>query len=89
VTDATAVAWTPWFETTLRAQLSGVAEQEMLDPDRLLVAYGLNSFGWMVITDDLRPWVTLPDELLLPSTFRTARSLWTAVYEAMADEVAQ
>ncbi|HEX5121118.1 MAG TPA: hypothetical protein VFW65_38525 [Pseudonocardiaceae bacterium] len=85
MTETNTVAWAPWFETTLRAQLA-LLEGEALDPDRLLVACGLTSFGWMVVADDLRCWVTLPEELLLPSTFRTARSLWAAVCDALADD---
>ena len=79
------MSWAPWFDATVRAQLSGVPAAEPLDPDRQLVAYGLDSFGWMAIATDLRPWVSLPDELLLPSTFRTMATLWAAVQEAMAD----
>jgi acyl carrier protein len=75
--------WEPWFESTLRAQLT-VPDGEPLDRERPLVAYGLNSFGWMTIATDLETWVTLPDELLLPSTFRTAGTLWAAVRETLA-----
>lgn len=74
--------WASWFESTLRGELPDLPESEPLDPDRPLVLYGLDSFGWAVLAAKLEEWVTLPDELLLPSSFRSARTLWNAVLEA-------
>jgi len=73
--------WPDWFAGVLRDRL-GLAAGEPLDPERPLVLYGLDSFGWMAVVADLEEWVTIPDELLLPSSFRTASTLWSVVEEA-------
>jgi phosphohistidine phosphatase SixA len=77
--------WPDWYEAVLRARLR-LADEEPLDPQRPLALYGLDSYGWMAVAADLEQWVTIPDRLLLPSSFRTASTLWSVIEEALSGE---
>jgi acyl carrier protein len=77
--------WPDWFEGVLRARL-GLAAGASLDPDRPLALYGLDSLGWLAVAAELEEWVAIPDQLLLPSSFRTASTLWSVVEEARSVE---
>lgn len=70
-----------WFEATLRRHLPDLSADLPLEADQPLTGYGLNSLGWVGLVADLGDRVHIPDELLMPSSFRTATTLYQVVQE--------
>jgi len=72
--------WSGPFEEIVRGQLA-IGPQTPLGADDVLADLGLDSLGTVTVLMELEDayGVTFPDELLVPATFRTAGSLWSAV----------
>jgi len=75
------------FETVLRANLS-IAASLPLDYEVSLTDYGLDSLTAVNIVVDLeqRFNVIFPDEKIMHAVFSSARTLWDALSELLAED---
>lgn len=71
-----------WFEAILRRRLPELPPDQSLDAEQQLTVYGLDSLGWAGLVADLEVRVRIPDELLMPGSFRTAATLLDVVRQA-------
>lgn len=83
------MATTPWpdaFTDTVRAHVPLLRGDSSLDPDAALADYGLNSLRMVSLLIALEDQflITVPDELLIDSSFRNTRSLWSTIQQAAA-----
>jgi acyl carrier protein len=72
--------WDNAFDSIVRSHLT-VPAGATLPPTDLLADHGLDSMGTVTLLVALEEEfaVTFPDDLLVPETFATAGSLWTAL----------
>lgn len=72
--------WPPVFETSVRRHLPMLGDGA-LEHSTVLSDAGLDSLRTISLLVDIEDAldVSVPDEILLPDTFRTAGSLWTAI----------
>jgi amino acid adenylation domain-containing protein len=78
--------WDTWFETVLRAELTELADDEVLDPDQPLALYGLTSLSYLALGEQLSQHYGVPTRFLVQRSFRTARSLWSFVTTQVPDQ---
>ena len=72
--------WPEQFEEVLRKHLP-LAAADDIAPDAVLADLGLGSLELVSLLLNIEDTfvITVPDELLMPATFATAGSLWSAV----------
>jgi acyl carrier protein len=82
--------WDDEFERLVRAQVT-LPPEEPLPPDAELVDLGLDSMRTVTILVEVEQayGVTFTDDLLMPATFATARTLWTALIGLAPTRVGQ
>jgi len=78
--------WDAWFETVLRAELTELREDDVLEPDQPLALYGLTSLSYLALGEQLSKHYGVPTRGLVQRSFRTARSLWAFVTTQAADQ---
>ncbi|MDT0266584.1 acyl carrier protein [Streptomyces sp. DSM 44915] len=73
--------WSGEFDVLLREYLTELAPDSPIDPDAPMKDLGLNSVGIVGLIVDLEEelGVFLPEEAVSPSTFYSARTLWSAL----------
>ena len=76
-----AACWDQSFERVLRSHLPQLPPEAPLEADLALSTLGLESIGMMRLLVSLEAayGIVLPDEAVAPATFRTARTIWSAV----------
>jgi acyl carrier protein len=69
------------FEELLRAHLPDLGADEPLEPDRPLLALGLDSVRMVSLIVDLEGFysLTFPEDLMSGETFHSAHTLWQAL----------
>lgn len=76
--------WDSWFETVLRAELTELSEDAVLEADQPLALYGLTSLSYLTLGEQLSRHYGVPTRSLVQRSFRTARSLWSFVTTTQA-----
>jgi non-ribosomal peptide synthetase component F len=83
--------WDETFEHLLRARLTGLAASAPVDPDLPLASLGLDSLGTVALIAALEDayGICLPEEVVVPGNFRTARAAWTTLAGARGEPAAK
>jgi len=68
--------WDAWFEAVLRAELTELSANAVLEPDQPLALYGLTSLSYLRLGEQLSRHYGVSTRSLVQRSFRTARSLW-------------
>jgi len=79
--------WSNEFEEVLRRHLLYYTEDAPLDPEALLVEYGLDSMAAITLMLDLESTLSVrfSEEALTSESFATAAALWRAAQDASAE----
>ncbi len=77
--------WSPEFDEILRRHLP--LQDGPIDAATPLADLGLDSLGTVSLVMELEEalGIAIPDELLVPDTFASAQSLWSAVAHLMEE----
>lgn len=81
---ASTVEWSPPFDTILRRHLP--LSDGPVPPDAILADLGLDSLATVSLVMELEDsfGVSIPDDVLVPDTFRTADALWQVITALLA-----